>query len=350
VAAPKAQTGWWLKIRTELFSQSLKNSKLYGLIHHPGPPFLGGPPLQARRGNRFEDFRPAIWYNARQVIPRIVCFIMIVLIAVPVIGVSATGISSPGLGVDVDFYTGPIAQSVWLKMKQSGIQFVIAQAWGGRSRNEFAVSQLEAARSAAGMKSAAYVLLNYDDKVCPTFDKPQRDANGSCQGNLIPQAQPGGRWQVRQALAALGSEVKHIAFVAIDVEWFTRGGLPSGSLAESHRRQRILDAIDEVQRASKRPVIYTRNVRGHWADITGCDASDQGPDCRQLFQIINNPQKPIPLWDVQTGEAILDNFQPYGAWTSRFGRQYQLDGNLFGLPASRTVDLNVFDASLFSVQ
>jgi hypothetical protein len=283
------------------------------------------------------------------VIQRIFSFIIIVLLTVPVLGVLAAGTSYEGLGVDVDFYTGPIPESVWLKMKQSGIQFVIAQAWGGRSRNEFAVSQLEAARSIAGMKSAAYVLLNYDDKVCPTFSKPQRDANGSCLGNLIPQAQPGGRWQVRQAMTALGSEVKQIAFVAIDVEWFTRGGLPSGSLSESRRRQRILDAIDEVQMARKRPVIYTRNVRGHWADITGCGAADRGPDCRRLFQVINNPQNPIPLWDVQTGEAILDNFQPYGAWTSRFGRQYQLDGNLFGLPARRTVDLNVFDASLFSV-
>jgi len=283
-------------------------------------------------------------------IPRILSLILIVLLALPILAVPAGSFSVPGLGVDVDFYTGPVSHDVWLKMKQSGIQFVIAQAWGGRSRNEFAVSQLEAARSVAGMKSAAYVLLNYDDKVCSTYAKPQRDSNGSCPGGLVPQTQPGGRWQVRQALAALGTEVKHIAFVAIDVEWFTRGVLPAGLQAESQRRQRILDAIDEVQKATKRPVIYTRNVRGHWADITGCQSADRSSDCRRLFQVITNSQSPIPLWDVQTGEAILDDFQPYGAWTTRFGRQYQLDGNLFGLPASRTVDLNVFDASLFSVR
>jgi hypothetical protein len=63
-----------------------------------------------------------------------------------------------GLGVDVDFYTGPISINVWGHLKATNQKFVIAQSWGGRSRNEFASSQLAGARS-AGMKTAAYILL-----------------------------------------------------------------------------------------------------------------------------------------------------------------------------------------------
>jgi hypothetical protein len=70
--------------------------------------------------------------------------------------------------------------------------------------------------------------------------------------------------------------------------------------------------------------------------------------CKTLSRLINDPQQPVPLWDIQTGDADLSNFQPYASWTARAGRQFKLDANLFGLPAGRTVDLNVFDASLFA--
>src|SRR5690348_6890033 len=89
-----------------------------------------------------------------------------------------------GLGVDVDFYTGPISRLVWQHLKSENRKFVIAQSWGGRSRNEFASEQLAGARS-AGMKTAAYVLLNYDNMVCPTFDHPVRDQRGLCSGTQI---------------------------------------------------------------------------------------------------------------------------------------------------------------------
>jgi hypothetical protein len=36
--------------------------------------------------------------------------------------------------------------------------------------------------------------------------------------------------------------------------------------------------------------------------------------------------------------------------TERAGRQYKLDTNVFGLPAGRTIDLNVFSSSLFTLQ
>src|SRR4029077_4691591 len=86
------------------------------------------------------------------------------------------------LGVDVGFYTGPISEDAWHRMRQAGQSFVIAQAWGGRSRNELAESQLAGARS-VGMHTAAYVLLNYDDKVCPTFAQPVREFGGKCRGD-----------------------------------------------------------------------------------------------------------------------------------------------------------------------
>ncbi len=251
-------------------------------------------------------------------------------------------------GVDLDFYTGPITREVWFQMKDAGQKLAVVQAWGGRSRNEFAVSQLSGARTIAGMATAAYILLNFDDKVCPTFAHPVRDNSGKCAGALVAQERRGARWQVRQGIAALGSELSHVAFIALDVEWFLSAAPSADAAAQARRRQHILDAIDEVRDLGKRLVIYTRNSKLHWHDITGCDAdSAQGP-CGALSKVVNDPVRPIPLWDVQTGDPELTNFEPYAEWTERVGRQYQLDVNSFGLPPGRTVDLNVFHVSLFS--
>jgi hypothetical protein len=277
----------------------------------------------------------------------LVRFAVCVLLMVAVIAQAAPAPRS-GLGVDVDFYTGSIAKDSWLRMKKAGVKFVIAQAWGGRSRNEFASSQLTAARTIGKMKQAAYVLLNYDDRVCPTYANPVRDSSGRCTGDLVTQAVPGSRWQVQQGLAALGKEVANVAFIAIDVEWFLRAGPPASEEAQARRRQAILDAIDEVRMAKKKAVIYTRNAQGHWRHITGCEFASTHADCKTLHDTVNDPRTPVPLWDVQTGTPDLANFRPYGAWTQRAGRQYKLDKNMFGLPKSRTVDLNVFDLSLFS--
>jgi hypothetical protein len=244
------------------------------------------------------------------------------------------------LGIDVDFYTGPISREVWLHLKAADRKFAVAQAWGGRSRNEFASAQLAGARMIAGMQTGAYVLLNFDNKVCRTFSKPVRNEDGRCAGVSVTQPHTGARWQVQQGIAALGSEFAHIAFIAIDVEWFLSADPPRDAAAQARRLQYVLDAIDEVRRAGKAPVIYTRNADGHFQDITGCDLTSTAVACRRL--------QSIPLWDVQNGSPDLSGFRPYSAWTKRVGRQYKLDTNSFGLPPSRTVDLNVFDVSLFS--
>src|SRR5262249_9829020 len=190
------------------------------------------------------------------------------------------------------------------------------------------------------MKTAAYFLLNYDDKVCRTFARPVRESSGKCAGEPVLQEKRGGRWQVRQALAALGTELRHVAFIAVDVEWFLSAGPANETRVQAYRRQYILDAIDELERAQIKPVIYTRNAKRHWRDITGCDGESAHAICKALAS--------IPLWDVETGDADLGKFQPYAHWTTRAGRQYLLDANLFGLPQSRTIDLNVFDAALFA--
>jgi hypothetical protein len=253
------------------------------------------------------------------------------------------------LGIDVDFYTGPIARDVWLNLKAADQKIAVAQAWGGRSRNEFASAQLAGARMIAGMQTAAYVLLNFDNRVCRTFARPIRDGNGTCAGVPVAQPLPGARWQVRQGMAALGSELRHVAFIAIDIEWFLSADPPRDAGAQARRRQYILDAIDEVRKAQKLPVIYTRNADGHWKDITGCDLVSTETGCRSLNRIINDVKQSIPLWDVQNGSPDLTGFRPYSGWTRRAARQYKLDTNSFGLPRSRTVDLNVFDVSLFPV-
>jgi hypothetical protein len=213
--------------------------------------------------------------------------------------------ANTGLGVDVDFYTGPISNDVWRHLKATSQKFVIAQSWGGRSRNEFASSQLAGARS-AGMKTAAYVLLNYDNLVCRTFARAVRDQRGRCLGDLIPQEQPGGRWQVRQGLAALGAELDLVSFIAIDVEWFASPA-PSLDLAEQARRaESVLEAIDELKTRNKKTVIYTKNATGHWSDITGCELRSQLPVCAALFRAIHDPAAPVALWDAQSGSPELE--------------------------------------------
>jgi hypothetical protein len=251
------------------------------------------------------------------------------------------------LGIDVNFYTGPIAADEWQRIRRAGQSFVIAQAWGGRSRNEFAESQLAGAR-AAGLNTGAYVLLNYDDMVCATFDRPVRNTGGRCLGDPIAQPEPGGRWQVRQGLAALGSQLANVWFVAIDIEWFLGDAPPPDPESQQRRRRTIIEAIDEVTAWGKRPVVYTRNGPRHWFEITGCSNTAPSLDCDVLYGVIHHPLRPVTLWDVEIGSADLDGFQPHGPWTSRIGRQYGIDENPFGLPTDKTFDLNVFDLGIFS--
>src|ERR1051326_6445236 len=150
----------------------------------------------------------------RMSLPRIILAALMFVSSLPALAQDA----GTGFGVYLNFYTGPVPGEVWSQMKAAGQKFAVVQAWGGRSRNEFAVSQLEGARKLGEMSTAAYILLNYDDKVCRTYARPVRDSRGKVWGEPVPQAKRGARWQVRQGIAALGGEFRHVAFVAIDVE------------------------------------------------------------------------------------------------------------------------------------
>jgi len=170
----------------------------------------------------------------------------ILLLIATVLPLGAQNAATTALGIDVDFYTGPISRDVWLELKAADQRFAIAQAWGGRSRNEYASMQLAGARTYAGMKTAAYVLLNYDNKVCPTFSKPVRNNSGRCIGEPVSQPKTGARWQVRQGIAGLGSEFAHISFIAIDVEWFLATDPPKDRRTQARHRQYILDAYRQA--------------------------------------------------------------------------------------------------------
>jgi hypothetical protein len=41
----------------------------------------------------------------------------------------AARVQRAALGVDVDFYTGPVSRDVWKRMKRAGVKFVVAQAY-----------------------------------------------------------------------------------------------------------------------------------------------------------------------------------------------------------------------------
>jgi hypothetical protein len=201
---------------------------------------------------------------------------------------------APTRGIDISFYTGEIERSTWEKIKQEGFEFVIVQAWGGQTKNNYAERQLRGARE-VGMKTAAYCLLNF-------YRKDQS-----------------GEWQVKQALDAIGAEKNYIAFMAIDVELQKKWPITVGPI------QRIREAVEAVKKAGLRAVIYTS--KSAWQLITG-----------NTKEFSN-----LPLWDAKW-DRIADlnvNWVTYGGWTKRVGKQYWANTVLFG----KVVDLDVFDPS-----
>ena len=215
------------------------------------------------------------------------------------------------LGIDISRSALNPNPGFWSEMKQQGVSVVVVQAWGGRTQSPYAQVQLQGAE-AANLNVAAYVLLNYDDT-------------------------PGARSQVQQGIAAIGSEIRNLKFIAIDVEPVDTAPIPNGLLDFAHRNQYILDAIDEVEKAGIRAVIYSRETNGDWTNLTGRTT---------LFSAIG-----IPLWARQ-GDKVADlgRFLPFGGWTTLLGKQY--DAGPSGLGTTCTsqnidCDLDVFGPSLF---
>ena len=222
-----------------------------------------------------------------------------------------------GRGIDISTSAGEPTLQDFETIKQQGYRFVIVAGWGGVNPNRHARVQLSRARS-AGLLTAGYCYLN--------FASPLDGAS-----------------QVREALAAFGPQGAHLGFLAIDIETSARNQLSPGLRREppdpSAQQQaliRITEAVQQVQEMSLRTVIYAK--KSDWQRITG--------DTQQF--------KDLPLWNPKTigGDDLTqpDLGRPahtFGGWTSRVGKQYELDTVLNNPPIK--VDLNVFDLSVFAM-
>ncbi|HLV79956.1 MAG TPA: GH25 family lysozyme [Chthonomonadaceae bacterium] len=214
-------------------------------------------------------------------------------------------------GLDIASYAGPVRLATWEQLKQDGLKFAVVSGWQGRGRNRYARRQLAGARQ-AGLKTAAYCLLNFD----------RQDQSGA--------------WQVRQALAAIGGEP--VCFLALDIEtvFFPR------RLSAAPALKRIREAVAATRRAGIAPVLYTG--RHAWQVITR-DCADA--DLARL-----------PLWDAryapwlneETDDLASDAdgpWRPYGGWRRRLGKQYGCEksqtGECLRLQYDLNADPDVFD-------
>jgi len=221
-----------------------------------------------------------------------------------------------GKGIDISRSAGEPTVQDFENIKQQGYRFVIVNGWGGVTRNGHARVQLSRART-AGLLTAGYCYLNFASSM-------------------------DGASQVREALAAFGREAAHLGFFAIDVESSARTQLSQGLRLEppdvSAQKQalsRITEAVQQLEELNLRTVIYTKKC--DWQRITG--------DTQQF--------KGLPLWNPRTigGDELTqpDMARPsdtFGGWSSRVGKQYELDTVLTDPPIQ--VDLNVFELSAFS--
>ncbi len=200
-------------------------------------------------------------------------------------------------------------------IKKQGYRAVIVSGWGGVNRNSHAQLQLSRAKN-ADLLTAGYCYLNFAS---------------ACDGGC----------QVREALTAFDAEVASLGFLAIDVEsdaWNQLSpGLqrePPDASAQQQAIARIAEAVQEVERAGLRPVIYTK--KSYWKRVTGNTA---------VFSA-------LPLWWTQVGPACLndpDLSSPswtFGGWTSYVGKQFSLETTLNA--SAIPVDLNIFEAAVFT--
>lgn len=225
----------------------------------------------------------------------------------------ANPVSLPAIphGLDIASYAGPVSLTTWQQLKQDGLTFVVVSAWQGRGRNRYAQSQLLGAHL-AGLKTAAYCLLNFD------------------------RSDQSGAWQVQQALAAIGPQP--VSFLALDIETVF---FPA-RLSSKQAVARIRAAIAAVRQAGLQPVVYTG--RHAWHKITRNNAD---PDLAR-----------VPLWDAryapwlneETDDLTCDSdgpWRPYGGWRRRMGKQYGSEKSQTGESLRLQYDLNadpdVFD-------
>jgi hypothetical protein len=209
----------------------------------------------------------------------------------------------------IDFYDRESRACFWKSAALQKKELFIAAAWGGKNEYPAAEPNLRDA-TAAGMATAAYCLLNFDE---PTWD---------------------GGYQVARALAAVGTERSGLSFMAIDAETASTFNNNLTRRSAPVVIQRIQEAVDAVRAAGLTPVIYTR--KNFWTTYTGNTTSFSSSG--------------VPLWDA-AGDNVDDlcasggvAWTGYGGWTQRAGHQFRLDVAMLG----RNVDLNAFDPGLLT--
>ena len=219
-------------------------------------------------------------------------------------------------GIDISPSAGEPTLGDFDNIRQQGYRFVIVAGWGGVNPNSHAHAQLSRARG-AGLLTAGYCYLNFASPL------------------------DGGR-QVREALTAFGTEWTCLGFLAIDVETSAWNQLSTGlqldppdAAAQRRAVARIAEAVQQAQRIGLSVLIYTK--KDDWQRVTG--------DTQQFSN--------LPLWHPKTigGDDLNqpDLSSPgytFGGWTSRVGKQYELDTVLNRPPIP--VDLDVFDLNVFS--
>ena len=243
--------------------------------------------------------------------------------------------------VDVACKAGDLYSSTKLNdLENAGVQAVVVNAWPGVQKTSQCLSVLQDQLynvMNAGLNIAAYCALSFDN---PDGQIDPTDGLDMWSGG----------WQVDQALANIGSVP--VAFLAIDVE--IGGGF--GASLPSDRITRIQEALKEVVAKGITPIIYTDSTQ--WSTVTQIEG-----DTNSVFS-------GYPLWDSfddfvesltldgpyasgcpdgQTGSQY--HWVPYGGWSRRLGKQYNLGCNRQGtsIGAAANLDIDVFDTSLFGL-
>ncbi len=265
--------------------------------------------------------------------------------------------------MDISRTSGNVANDVWLSAYTSGVRLAVVESWRGESASPYTQDQLSGdgtttiGANGYGMKTGAYVLLNYF--------------------NQYP-----GSYQVNQAIKAVGTGKSALKFMVVVVEpccgefvawkpstgysaaalimdrgkhiqkaitggtsgtnapkWNDAGGqttdgtvtwMDTGKsvMGQEGRVDQISAAVAQIQQSGLKAMI--RTDRRSWKEITGDCGGGAFNNCSSLMS--------IPLWDTEPvafvgadglkhcgdGIAGLYSFAPYSGsgWQSRSGNQY----------------------------
>jgi hypothetical protein len=253
----------------------------------------------------------------------------------------------PGNGIDINKNERPWSVNRWKLLNQAGVQYAVAEGWGGRGASCDGGAQLSHA-SKATITGGAYCLLNFEQNKAPTGDYqvdrcmlgPIKPSKQTCTTPppYVPFAIQSGSsiiWNFKPS------------FIAIDVEKEgCFGSCVSPDVALVIIQAAIKRATKKYQFTQSQVVIYSDEAS--WSVLTG--------DSNQFVG--------YPLWESTSGTtfgsppecgdgmANFDNFPGsyfYNlGWQTLSGKQYDLGPagcsgtELLGVPA----DLNYFASSI----